>query len=67
MFRFFLLDAKGQPFDPVSFTSAVPNWQVGETFSLGSGETLRILEIRADVAPEVSDAGFHGVFLVERV
>jgi hypothetical protein len=40
---------------------------VGETFSLASGETLRILEIRTELAPEMIDAGFNAIFVVEPI
>jgi hypothetical protein len=32
---------------------------------LGHGEKFRILEIRADLLPEMLDAGFNGIFVVE--
>jgi hypothetical protein len=40
---------------------------VGETFLLGRGETFRILEIRTELQPEMLDAGFVGIFVVEPV
>jgi hypothetical protein len=43
----------------------VPNWSLGETFSIGSGESFRILEIKTEIADELLDAGFNGVFVVE--
>jgi hypothetical protein len=67
LFRFFLVDEGGEPLDPVTFITAVPNWSAGETFSLASGESLRIVEIRTGLAPEVVDAGFNGVLIVESV
>jgi hypothetical protein len=45
--------------------TAVPNWRVGETFSIGSGESFRILEVKTEIADELLDAGFNGVFVVE--
>jgi len=51
----------------VTFVTTVPNWSVGETFSLGSGETFRIIEIRTELAPEMDDAGFNGIWVVEPV
>ena len=65
MFKFFLVDEHGQVGDPAGFITAVPNWTVGETFLLGHGEKFRILEIRADLLPEMLDAGFNGIFVVE--
>jgi hypothetical protein len=37
MFKFFLVDEHDQVLDPAGFVTAVPNWSVGETFSLGLG------------------------------
>jgi hypothetical protein len=42
IFRFFLVDEQGEP---VTLIIAVPNWSVGETFSIGSAEKFRIPEI----------------------
>ena len=65
LFRFFLVDECGEPLDPVTFITVVPNWGVGDTFSLGSGESLRIVEIRTGLASEFVDAGFNGLLVVE--
>jgi len=67
LFRFFLVDERGEPLDPVTFITAVPNWGVGETLSLGSGESLRIVGIQTGLAPEFVKAGFNGVLVVEPV
>jgi hypothetical protein len=50
-----------------AFVTAIPNWSVGETFLLAHGEQFRILEIKTDIADELLDAGFSGVFVVEPV
>ena len=63
--RFFLVDPQGGPADPAVLVTAVPNWTVGEVFLIGSGARFRILEIRTDVARDVADAGYNGVFVVE--
>jgi hypothetical protein len=65
VFKFFLVDEHGDVQDPAGFLTAVPNWTVGETFLLGRGEKFRILEIRTDLLPEMLDAGFNGIFVVE--
>lgn len=65
MFRFFLVDGQDQVLDPAGFITAVPNWTAGETFTLGTGETFCILEIQTELAPEILEAGFNGVFVVE--
>ena len=44
--------------------TAVPNWTVGETFSIGSGESFRITEIDTEIDEELLE-GFNGVFTVE--
>ena len=64
--RFFLIDREGGPVDPAVLVTAVPNWTVGEAFSIGSGARFRILEIRTNVARDLADAGFDGIFVVER-
>jgi hypothetical protein len=50
VFKFFLVDERGDVHDPAGFLTAVPNWSVGETFSIGSGESFRILEIKTEIA-----------------
>jgi hypothetical protein len=67
LFRFFLVDAHGQVLDPAGFITAVPNWSVGETFLLGHGERLRILEIKTEIDEEFVAAGFNGIFTVEPI
>jgi hypothetical protein len=64
---FKLVDADGEVCDPAGFVTAVPNWTVGETFSVGSGESFRIVEIRTELAQEMLDMGFNGIFVVEPV
>jgi hypothetical protein len=63
--RFFLVDRDGGPADPAVLVTAVPNWSIGETFSIATGARFRIVDIRTDVASEVAEAGFNGVFVVE--
>jgi hypothetical protein len=38
---------------------------VGETLLLDEGRRFRILEIRTELLPEMLDAGFNGIFVVE--
>src|SRR5580765_4510144 len=49
VFRYLLRFADGEPVDPPAFVVAVPNWSVGETFTVSSGETFRILEMDAEL------------------
>jgi hypothetical protein len=63
VFRFFLINESGGELDPAAFVTAVPNWS-GETFSLGSGQTFRILEIRTNMPEAVLDAGFHSALVL---
>jgi hypothetical protein len=67
VFKFFLVDEHGDVQDPAGFLTAARNWTVGETFSIGSGESFRILEIKMEIADELLDAGFSGVFVVAPV
>jgi hypothetical protein len=45
--------------------SAVPNWTVGETFSLARGEQLRILAIDTDIDDELVERGINALFTIE--
>jgi hypothetical protein len=38
--------------DPQTFTTAVPNWQPGDTIPLGAGRALRVVAIRDDDADQ---------------
>jgi hypothetical protein len=66
MFRYLLKLTDGEPNDPAAFVTAVPNWNVGEIIPLGRGEELRVLAIETDIADELIDAGFNGIFVVAR-
>jgi hypothetical protein len=65
VFKCFLVDETGDVQDPAGFLTAVPNWTVGETFLRAHDRRFRILEIRAELLPEMLDAGFNGIFTVE--
>jgi hypothetical protein len=45
--------------------TAVPNWEIGETFLFSEGEQLRIRAIDTDVDEELVDRGITAVFTVE--
>jgi hypothetical protein len=45
VFRNLLVPPDGEVSVPAVFITPVPNYDVGETFMLGDGERLRILEI----------------------
>jgi hypothetical protein len=65
VFKFFLVDEHGDVQDPASFLTAVPKWTAGETFLMAHGPRFRILEAKTEIAGELLDAGFNGVFVVE--
>ena len=66
MFRFLLRLPDGGPPDRApGFVTAVPDWNVGDTFFLPGGEGFRIVAIQTEIAPPLFDAGFNGVFVVE--
>ena len=66
MFRFLLRLPDGEPPDPApGFVTAVPEWNVGDTFLLPGGERFRILAIQTEIAQQLLDAGFNAVFVVE--
>ena len=49
MFKYQLVLEDGTPADPRTFTAAVPNWKADDTIPLGSGRTLRVIEVRRGV------------------
>jgi hypothetical protein len=67
VFKFFLVDDAGDVHDPAGFLTAVPNWTVDETFLMAHSRRFRILQIRTELLPEMLDAGFSGIFVVEPV
>lgn len=50
-FLFRLETVEGSPADPPSLTSALPNWQPGDTIPLGD-RMLRVVEVRDDDADQ---------------
>jgi hypothetical protein len=50
-FLFRLETTDGDPADPPTLSSAVPNWSSGDTIPLGR-RTLRVLDVRDDDADE---------------
>jgi hypothetical protein len=50
-FLFRLEAVDGTPIDPVSITSAVPNWRAGDSIPLGH-KTLRVVRVRDDDADQ---------------
>jgi hypothetical protein len=67
MFTYLLCLTDGDPDDPASLISAIPNWAVGEVITLGAAEQRRICAIDWEIAPELVSAGFRAVFYVEPV
>ena len=45
MFLFRLEHAGGEPADPPTMRSAVPNWQAGDQIALGRGRSLRVVAV----------------------
>ena len=64
LFCFLLVLPDGEPNDPASFVSAIPNWSVGEVITLGRGEQLRILAIEFGLHDELVTRGVSGIFTV---
>ena len=50
-FLFKLERTNGEPADPPTLTSAVPNWRAGDSIPLG-GRTLRVVGVRDDDADQ---------------
>jgi len=59
-FTFTLEHEDGSPAEPPALSAAVPNWRPGDTIPLGSGRTLRVIEIR-----DGSEADGDPVLVVE--
>ena len=51
-FIFRLEQEDGTPADPPVLHTAVPNWQAGDTISLGADRTLRVVQVRNDDTEE---------------
>jgi hypothetical protein len=47
-FAFRLEQVDGTPADPPMVKVSVPNWQPGDTISLGGGRSLRVVQVRSD-------------------
>jgi hypothetical protein len=59
-FQFKLEDEDGQPADPPTLRSAVPNWQAGDMIPFGPNKSLRVLDVKPG-----DDADDHAVLVVE--
>ena len=67
MFRFLLRTPYAEPNDPAAFITAVPNWELDETFTTGDGSKWQILAIETDIDEEFVGHGFAGIFTIEAV
>jgi hypothetical protein len=47
-FTYTLEHEDGSPAEPSTLSSAVPNWNPGDTIPLGRDRTLRVIATRAD-------------------
>jgi len=70
-FKFLLMLRGGEPADPAAFVTAVPNWRVGETFSVAGDKRFRIVGINDQVdeggLEELYERGINGIWMVEPV
>jgi hypothetical protein len=60
-FRYRLHSVEGDEFG--EFTTIVPNWSAGDTFTTGDGRKFRILKMA--LIEDVDNAVFHGMWMVE--
>jgi hypothetical protein len=67
VFRYLLMLPDGEPHDPLVFVTAVPNWSVGETITLGDSQRLRILAMQTRIVAVLIERGFNGVLYVEQM
>jgi hypothetical protein len=51
-FLFRLETADGEPAEPPTLSSAVPNWRSGDTIPLGADRMLRVVGVRDDAADQ---------------
>jgi len=59
-FRFRLETGDGEPAEPPTLSSAVPNWRAGDTIPLAADKVLRVVDVRdddADQPPVLVDEG----------
>ena len=47
-FVYRLENEDGTPADPPALHTVVPNWQPGDTITLGADRSLRVVEVRPD-------------------
>lgn len=45
-FAYRLVLDNGTPAEPPTFTAAVPNWKASDEIPLGTGRSLRVVEVR---------------------
>ena len=60
-FTYELVLEDGTPAEPPKFTTAVPNWEPGDTIPLGPGRRLRVVQTLPG-----SDPNESGVLVVEQ-
>jgi hypothetical protein len=51
-FTFTLEYEDGSPAAPPTFATAVPKWDAGDAIPLGSGRTLRVIDVRPGPEPD---------------
>jgi hypothetical protein len=51
-FTFSLEHEDGSPAEPLTFSTAVPNWRPGDTIPLGGNRTLCVVDIRPGPEPD---------------
>ena len=67
VFRYLIKFPDGLLHDPAVFVTAVPFWSLAETFRVGRGRLVRILEINTEIHGSLMQMGLNGVFTVEVV
>ena len=51
-FTYTLEHEDGSPAEPTTLSTAVPNWNPGDTIPLGGSRTLRVVEVRPGPEPD---------------
>lgn len=62
-FRYLLALENGEPADPAAFITALPSWEIGDTF-LAGGELQRFRILAIDA---VAASDWNGIWTVEPV
>ena len=67
MFRFILISADDQPYEPPSYVTESEDWSAGDEIVPNNGGIARILDVDTEIHQHLRALGFSGVLTVEPV